>query len=184
MNLFGLSRQHRFRKIHENLHCLSTYCLHYASNLVQTARTKSHDASVAGGWYFRECQEVLVAASERPSFRSLECYILTILYLSNASYTNIAYNKLGTAIRISHSIGLHHEQEIHRRLWWSLYVLKVKFATELGRPWAFQPSFITCNLPVDTLDVLGLSGANFACPDEEITWLSFHLQSVKLAHSV
>jgi len=45
----------------------------------------------------------------------------------------------------------------------------------------------TCSLPVDDTDLVLLSGLNFASPSEEITWLSYHVQYVKLilaAHAV
>lgn len=110
-------------------------CAQYGTNsVVPVNRANLHggnpgthnNASIAGSGYFRRCQAALVTSLEKPTMVAVQCYILTIFYLLNASYTNMAYNTLGLAIRLAHTLGYYREpnpelpvlkQQLHRRIW-------------------------------------------------------------------
>jgi hypothetical protein len=51
---------------------------------------------------------------------------------------------------------------------------------KLGRPWSAQISQVTCSLPADDHELALLSGSNFASFGENVTWLTYNLQNIKL----
>lgn len=115
------------------------------------------DVSWAGFEYFRSCRDALYTASDQEyTLEAMQCQVLAILYLMNASHFRDAYNMLGTAIRNAHGANLHreppehiplNEKNLRRRLWWLLFMLDIRCSNQLGRPVAVQPSVISCNLP-------------------------------------
>jgi hypothetical protein len=122
------------------------------------AGEKRKDAASAGRSYFRRCQALLVDDLENPSITSLQCHILSVIYLSNAGSHNTAHSSLALACRVAVILGLHREplgeldqdkRNFHRRLWWTLYALEIKAAMGLGRPLAINFSEVTCCLPTD-----------------------------------
>ncbi|KAI5777541.1 fungal-specific transcription factor domain-containing protein, partial [Geopyxis carbonaria] len=151
----------------------------------------SNNASIAGSGYFRRCQAALVTSLEKPTMVAVQCYILTIFYLLNASYTNMAYNTLGLAIRLAHTLGYYREpnpelpepkKQLLRRIWWVLYALDIRLALDTGRPLGLQEHQITCNLPSDVEDA-GLNGGlsnPSGSSNGNFSWLSFILHGAKL----
>ena len=153
----------------------------------------SNDTSIAGRWFYHRCQTLLSSSLENPSIITLQCHIYSLVYLRNASFLNMAYKTLGTAIRTAHILGLHHEppsdlppdqQELHKRLWWILLSLDSKACMELGRPYISYLPDITCSLSSDDPQVAMLSGSKLLSPDSTITWLSYHAHAVKLVLAV
>ena len=101
------------------------------------------DASVAGRCYYRRCQRLLEYELESPTISTLQCHVLTAAYLCLGTFHNMADNATGLATRTAHMLGLHieppetmplKEQELRRRLWWSLYVLDQLCLHEAGPP--------------------------------------------------
>lgn len=153
------------------------------------ASVDSDDSSIAGRGFFYRCQTLLAYESESPSISTLQCHIFSAIYLCNASFLNMAHSTLAVAIRTAYLLGLDQEpadtlsrahKELRRRLWWMVNSLESKACMALGRPWQVQISQITCSLPADDKELALLSGSNFASTSEEITWLSYHVQCVKL----
>jgi len=153
------------------------------------AYVDSDDASIAGRWFYRRCQTLLISELESPSLMTLQCQIFSFLYLRNASFLNMAHQALAVAVRIAHILGLHLEpsddlprtqKELRKRLWWLLYSLESKACMSLGRPWVAQISQVTCSLPADDHELALLSGSNFTTSGENVTWLTYHVQCVKL----
>ncbi|KAL8745255.1 MAG: hypothetical protein Q9190_002585 [Brigantiaea leucoxantha] len=149
----------------------------------------SNDATIAGRWYYRRSQKLLMAELESPSISTLQCHILSVVYLCNASFQNMAHSALALAVRTAHILGLHLEpardmlrsqKELRKRLWWTLYAVEIKTCMKLGRPWSAQMSQVTCTLPADDHELALLSGSNFASFGNNVTWFSYSLQSTKL----
>lgn len=148
----------------------------------------TQDASVAGLSYFRRCQIAVTDDLEEPSLTTLQCYILSVVYLNNASFPNTAYQLLGLAVRIAYSLGLHKrppdtlpkaEQELQRRIWWFLCSLDFNHLMEFGGPSTMQV-IGDKQYPDDCEEIAKLSGINTFCPVSDITCLSFFNQLSKL----
>ncbi|KAL9003145.1 MAG: hypothetical protein Q9188_003967 [Gyalolechia gomerana] len=147
------------------------------------------DATIAGRCLYRRSQTLLSAELESPSIMTLQCQILTVYYLCNASFQNMAHSSLAVAVRTAEILGLHLEpsqdmprkdRELRKRLWWTLYVVESKTCMKLGRPWSAQISQVTCSLPADDHELALLSGSNFASLGADATWLTYNLQNIKL----
>lgn len=153
------------------------------------ANVDSDDSSIAGRGFYHRCQVLLSYESENPSISTLQCHIFSAIYLRNASFLNLAHSTLAIAVRTACLLGLDQEpadtlpraqKELRRRLWWMVNSLESKACMALGRPWQLPISQIPCGLPADDRELALLSGSNFASTSEEITWLSYHVQCVKL----
>lgn len=150
----------------------------------------SEDSTIAGRAVYRRCQTLLSSMMETPSIMTLQCQIFSAIYLRNASFMNLSHNTLASAIRTAQVLGLHQDSrpsssraqnELHRRLWWVLYTLESLACMELGRPWLTQMSQVQCPPPGDDQQLAALSGPRFVSNAEGISWLSYHVQHVKLA---
>jgi hypothetical protein len=152
-----------------------------------------NDATIAGRWYYHRSQMLLNSQLESPSMMTLQCQILAVKYLCNASYQNMAYTGLATAIRTAHLLGVHLEppvdmpreqRELRKRVWWTLYCMECKTCMKLDRPWSAPFSLITCQLPADDRQLALISGSNFASYGEDLTWLTYTLQMTKMMLAV
>lgn len=152
-----------------------------------------NDATIAGRWYYHRSQMLLNSQLETPSMMTLQCQILAVKYLCNASYQNMAYSGLATAIRTAHLLGVHLEppadmpreqRELRKRVWWTLYCMECKTCMKLDRPWSAPFSLISCQLPADDRQLALTSGSNFASYGEDLTWLTYTLQMTKMTLAV
>ncbi|KAL8935117.1 MAG: hypothetical protein Q9216_005578 [Gyalolechia sp. 2 TL-2023] len=148
-----------------------------------------NDAAIAGRWLYRRSQALLSEQLESPTLETLQCQILAIYYLCNASFQNMAHNTLAVAVRTAQTLGLHlnpsedmprKDRELRKRLWWTLYVVESKTCMKLGRPWSAQISQVSCALPADDHELALMSGSNFASLGVDVTWLTYNLQNTKL----
>ena len=147
------------------------------------------DPTIAGRWYYRRCQSLLTSGLESPTISTLQCQILSVIYLCCASFQNMAHSTLALATRTAQMLGLHleppddmplAEKEMRKRLYWSLYTVEPKTCMKLGRPSSFDPSTSRCSLPEDSHTVALLAGSDFAPLGENVTWLSYNLHNTKL----
>ena len=161
------------------------------ANQTSGMKVDSNDSTIAGRGFFHRCQTLLHSQLETPSLSTLQCCIFTAIYLRDASFVNLAHNSLATAIQAAHVLGLHQEplgylsraqKELRKRIWWSIFTLESKACMALGRPRLSHVSQVKCSLPADDRELGLLSGPNFASASsyEDISWLSYHVQSVKL----
>ncbi|KAI4186226.1 MAG: hypothetical protein L6R41_003613 [Letrouitia leprolyta] len=160
-----------------------------AANQLQ-ADVDGSDATIAGRWLYRRSQTLLSSELESPSLMTLQCQILAVYYLCNASFQNMAHVALAIAVRTAQTLGLHlepssegmprKERELRKRLWWTLYVVESKTCMKLGRPWSAQIAQVTCSLPADDHELALESGSNFASLGANVTWLTYNLQNIKL----
>jgi hypothetical protein len=149
----------------------------------------SDDSTIAGRAFYRRCQTLLSTKIETPSILTMQCQIFSAVYLRNASFVNMAHSTLALAIQTAHTLGLHQEphdhcsrvhKELRRRLWWTVHALESTACMALGRPWLSHMSQVNCALPADDQELALFSGPSFASSFEDITWLSYHVQSVKM----
>ncbi|KAI5926242.1 fungal-specific transcription factor domain-containing protein [Camillea tinctor] len=147
------------------------------------------DPTVAGRWYYRRCQSLLINELENPTISTLQCQILLVMYLCCASFHNMAYGILALAVRTAQMLGLHYEppdtmslaeKELRKRVYWSLYMFESKVSMKLGRPFSLSLSSTSCTLPRDDHNVAMLAGSDFSPLGEKVTWLSYNLYNIKL----
>lgn len=173
------------------------YGLAFLPREVSSSKPKTvvdgNDATIAGRWYYHRSQMLLNSQLESPSMMTLQCQILAIKYLCNASYQNMAYSGLATAIRTAHLLGVHLEppadmpreqRELRKRIWWTLYCMECKTCMKLDRPWSAPFSLISCQLPADDHQLALVSGSNFASYGDDLTWLTYTLQMTKMMLAV
>ena len=141
-----------------------------------------NDASIAGRWYYRRSQALLSSELESPSITTLQCHILSVVYLCNASFQNMAHTTLALAVRTAHILGLHLEprenlprpqRELRKRIWWTLYMVESKTCMKLGRPCSLHDMMATCQLPADDHELARLSVSNIAAYGDKVTWLTY-----------
>lgn len=147
------------------------------------------DPTIAGRWYYRRCQSLLTSELESPTISTLQCQVLSVIYLCCASFQNMAHSTLALAVRTAQMLGLHSEpaetvsladKEMQKRLYWSLYTVESKTCMKLGRPFSLSLSSTLCSLPSDDHTVAMLAGSSFAPLGENVTWLSYNLHNIRL----
>lgn len=146
-----------------------------------------HDPSVAGRWYFHRCQSLLTADLESPSLVTVQCKMLSFIYLCNASFANTAHLMLGQATRMAHILGLHLEPaegisckvgELRKRVWCCLYTMEARVGLKLGRPSAIDNFYTTTTPPSEDVELGLLSSAHVHAPD--ITWITYAVRLQQL----
>ncbi|KAI1805626.1 fungal-specific transcription factor domain-containing protein [Daldinia bambusicola] len=154
-----------------------------------TSDVDADDPTIAGRWYYRRCQSLLTSELESPTISTLQCQLLSVIYLCCASFQNMAHSTLALAVRTAQMLGLHFEppetlplaeREMRKRLYWSLYMAESKTGMKLGRPFSLSLSTTLCSLPSDDHDVAMIAGSDFAPLGENVTWLSYNLHNTKL----
>ncbi|KAF2797519.1 fungal-specific transcription factor domain-containing protein [Melanomma pulvis-pyrius CBS 109.77] len=141
------------------------------------------DSTNSGRLFYRRCQSLLVDELEGPTIRTFQCYLLSVIWLSNASFQNMAHSVMATGIRAGVILGLHLEppediplvqRESRKRMWWTLYSLEMKMGMELGRPLAVSITQVNCSIPDDSCDLDSMGQNNSPYTD------SFNTHFVKL----
>ncbi|KAI2466987.1 fungal-specific transcription factor domain-containing protein [Annulohypoxylon bovei var. microspora] len=163
-----------------------------SSSNTPSLKSDNNDAkntSIAGRWHYQRCQRLLTSELESPTIFTLQCHILSTVYLCSGSFPNMADSACTLAVRTAYMLGLQfdppeetsqRERELRKRLWWILYILESKISMKLGRPFLLDHSDTTCNLPRDDRESVALSGSAFTPLGEGATWLTFHVENIKL----
>lgn len=156
----------------------------------QPSMLEAADATVAGRWYYLRCQRLLAYELESPTVSTLQCQLLSAVYLCCATFQNMADNACCSAVRTAYMLGIHQnpapdvppkEREIRKRLWWALFMFDSKFGMKLGRPFQTHPwDNMSPALPEHGLQAAALSGSSFAALGDDLTWLSFNAEMSKL----
>ncbi|KAJ6783760.1 hypothetical protein PWT90_03400 [Aphanocladium album] len=149
------------------------------------------DPSIAGRWYFRRCQTLLAVDMETPSLATVQCKMLSFIYLCNASFANTAHLALGQASRMAQILGLHLEpaenfprksRELHKRVWCCLYTMEARLSLKLGRPSAIDGFSSTTTAPSEDAELGLLSSAGSDASD--ITWMTYAIRLRSLMETV
>ncbi|KAH0023085.1 hypothetical protein KCU78_g5532, partial [Aureobasidium melanogenum] len=105
---------------------------------------------------FDRARQLMSTKTESLSIKTVQCHLLSAVYLANNSVTNAAHDSLAQAFRNALALGLHHEtpptmpeQEkvLRRNIWWSIYTMDVRISLDLGQPFLVNHSGATCPLP-------------------------------------
>ncbi|OBR13035.1 Thiamine repressible genes regulatory protein thi1 [Colletotrichum higginsianum IMI 349063] len=173
-------------------------CMQYGASTMpsgcQGRIVEDNDSTIAGRWHYRRAQALLAGEMESPTISTLQCHLLSALYVCGASFHNMADNIGGLAVRTAYMLGLHidpsptmaeAERQHRRRLWWAVYLLDSKIGMKLGRPFLLHSSSHAMpQLPDDQLGTSVLSGSTFAPIASNATWLSFSLHQLNLFRTV
>lgn len=173
-------------------------CMQYGTALLPrneaVVDVDSDGSSIAGRWLYHRSQRLLSCEHEISTISTLQCHIYSVIYLINASFSNMAHKALAVAIQTAHALGLHHEapndppaaeQKLRRRIWWTLCLLDSQACIELGRPHLIHISEMACSLlPSDDQVESKNSGNHSISTFGDISWLTFHTQCVKLIVTV
>ncbi|KAI0840352.1 hypothetical protein F5Y06DRAFT_285734 [Hypoxylon sp. FL0890] len=160
---------------------------------LRSADIDTNDATLAGRWHYCRCQTLLTCELESPTLSTLQCNILSVIWLCWASFQNMADSTLAIATRTAQMLGLHlpppqdmpqREKDLRKRLWWSIYVAEAKTSMKLGRPFMIHLSHASVGLPSDDHEAAARSGSDFAPLDDHTTWLSWDVHNTKLAIAV
>ena len=134
-------------------------------------------AAVPGRWHYRRCQALLAQELESPSISTLQCQMLSAIYLCGGSFHNMVDSAASALVRTAYILGLHVEPpagtpraevEKRRRLWWTAYLLESMICMKLGRPFQSRDTHVMPSLPADDIEAAALSGSRFAPIGKEI----------------
>ncbi|KAF1990058.1 hypothetical protein K402DRAFT_308426, partial [Aulographum hederae CBS 113979] len=169
-------------------------CMQYGQSFLLDAGNKTgktevdaSDPSIAGYAFYRRCQNRLAFEVEAPTISTIQCQIFSAIYLWNASLFNTAHIAMSTAVRTAHMLALHHEpsqtlpkqdQGLHRRIWWTVYLLDSQMSFVTGRPSFATTQHVSCRMLSDDEKADAAFALN---PAYGINWLSFHVELVKLS---
>jgi hypothetical protein len=154
---------------------------------------QSKNANLASQAYYQRAQRLLRNELENPDIMAVQSHIYSIVYLYNTSMLNTAYVNLGLTLGIAQTLRLHlrpmdgispEQQELRRRIWWTLYRIDSQLSMTLGRPPLIHLSRVSCGLPGDDREHVRLSGTVLLTNHEDISWLTFHVQCTKLTYLV
>lgn len=149
--------------------------------------------SLPGYSFYRRAQRLLAHELERPSLMTLQAYIYCVIFLQNASLINTAHAFLGQAVTVAQTLGLHlqpsddvppHQQDLHARIWWTLYRIDCQMSVALGRPSLIPSAEVLCDRTSDDAEHVHRSGTSLQLSTEDGSWLSFHVQSTRLSSIV
>lgn len=141
------------------------------------------DPTVAGRWYFHRCQSLIAGDVEHPTLITVQCKMLSYLYLCIASFCNTAHMCLGQATRMAQTLGLHLEPpedaspeqaDVRKRVWTCLCIMERRMSLKLGRPCAIDDFDTTSTFPAEDVKSGVLSSADAYAPD--ITWMTYTIQ--------
>ncbi|RDW88437.1 hypothetical protein BP6252_00469 [Coleophoma cylindrospora] len=166
-------------------------CMQYGSAFLPQdtgACISDSETAPTGWWLYQRCQKLLEHVALYPSISRVQCQIYSVLYLRNTSYRSSANSMLASAIQTAQVLGLHLESpssltlakiNVRKRIWWMLFMLDSDVSIKMGRPSQICSSNITCTLPDDAEDEEAMMSF-YASTNPEVSWLSYHTQSIKL----
>ncbi|KAH6988534.1 fungal-specific transcription factor domain-containing protein [Ilyonectria destructans] len=171
-------------------------CLQYGYAYIPHATTNPsggeaslEDATIAGRWYYRRSQSLLMADLESPSTTTVQSYLFASVYLCCASFQNMSHIITAQAIRTAQVLGLHveppadmpsGEKELRKRIWWMLWTLDAKISSKLGRPFLIDGSQVTVTMLSDDMETASYNGATLGSYGPNVTWLSYAIHHQQL----
>ncbi|KAL1614838.1 hypothetical protein SLS56_012002 [Neofusicoccum ribis] len=170
-------------------------CLQLGSSSIRTGGSPQPLSTLAGLQYFQRCQDTMGKTAET-SMTTVQCHILSIVYLREAGLLNRAQIMTGAAIMMVIILRFYEEppqgnlkpqpqQELVRRAWWSVYILDAQLGIDVGHPPVIDPIYSTCRLPSDALELAQSLGPHYVFNDGcSKTWLGFHSQTISLVNTI
>ncbi|KAL4814981.1 fungal-specific transcription factor domain-containing protein [Aspergillus spinulosporus] len=120
----------------------------------------AEDAETRALEFYRASNKTLSIALHNEDLTALRALLSLALYTLFATTGPSIWHVLGTALRLTTSLGLHkarhptnlHDDEMTKRAFWSLYNLDRLIASTLGRPLGIADEDITVSLPRELND--------------------------------
>ncbi|PLB52500.1 hypothetical protein P170DRAFT_402737 [Aspergillus steynii IBT 23096] len=114
--------------------------------------------SVPGVAFFRYAMSMFEDLHEEAAVPYIELLVLMSLYFMALNRVTSAYVYIGTALRLSLTLGLHHnvpegsiitpvEREHRVRVWWTVYTFDRLWSSKLGHPIGIRDSDIAVDMP-------------------------------------
>ncbi|KIW85542.1 hypothetical protein Z517_00934 [Fonsecaea pedrosoi CBS 271.37] len=125
--------------------------------------------NVPGLWFFVRAMSLFQEIREEATVSYIEALLLISIYSLALNRANSAYVYAGTALRLSLTLGLHHnvpqnqmfspiERERRIRVWWTVYIFDRIWSSKLGHPIMIRDDDIDVAIP----SMKGLSAAEMA----------------------
>ncbi|OAL26608.1 hypothetical protein AYO20_10032 [Fonsecaea nubica] len=125
--------------------------------------------NVPGLWFFVRAMSLFQEIREEATVSYIEALLLISIYSLALNRANSAYVYAGTALRLSLTLGLHHnvppnqmfspiERERRIRVWWTVYIFDRNWSSKLGHPIMIRDDDIDVAMP----SMKGLSAAEMA----------------------
>ncbi|CAO2651722.1 Nn.00g000050.m01.CDS01 [Neocucurbitaria sp. VM-36] len=112
---------------------------------------------IPGAEYFKIANKLMPAVISQGSLESVQCCLLTSLYVLPTRKTSCYYTYLGLALRLAIGLSLHRKskdrdislrtREIKTRVFWTTYCIECRVSTMLGLPVMLQKKDIDIPLP-------------------------------------
>lgn len=171
-------------------------CMQYGTNFLTSDKQGSmvgyhvEAGSATSRALYRRSQILVLDELEKPSLMTLQSQVYSIVFLYNEPSMSSAHISLGSALRTAQMLGLHAKpsdelssrgKQLHRRIWSTLITLDNQISMFLGQLPLMHNYEIDHSTLRDGQEESLLSGSMLISPNnEDITWLSFHVQSVRL----
>ncbi|CAG8077919.1 unnamed protein product [Penicillium salamii] len=141
-------------------------CKYFALFAIGQVYTTPYNSAIAstvsGSPYFAHAMNVMRFVPERPSMVHIECLLLLAYLCQFLNRYHSAYLLIGSALRLSLSLGLnfniHTNQPLHPverehyvRIWWSIYILDRFWGSKSGFPVQIHDDDIHVDLPSSLL---------------------------------
>lgn len=147
-------------------------------------------AAVPGRQYYLRSQQLLAYELENPTLSTLQCQILSSVYLCAATFHNMSDSTCAAAVRTAYVLGLHtdppdstsvQEGELRKRLWWALFIMDSKIGIKYGRPFFLHwTTAAPPRLPEDDTEAAVRAGSELTPLGDNLSWLSFHREHARL----
>ncbi|KAJ5802872.1 uncharacterized protein N7503_005322 [Penicillium pulvis] len=111
--------------------------------------------------YFAEARKLIGSLFDGANILTVQASMLMAVYAHHTSQPNLAYNYLGTAIRLAYTLGINnmHVSNPHLvplqpalRAWWLLYSLESDICIEYGRPLCIRERDANAPYPSEEMD--------------------------------
>jgi hypothetical protein len=162
----------------------------YAIGVTLLQLTASYSKTSPESHFMAALQHVS-AARQSHTLRNIEAMTLLVIYKLRSPFNSGIWYMIGLAMRTCIDMGLHREasykigdpfqNEMKRRLFWSVYLLERVIALSLRRPFSIAESDIDTQAPSDTIDVLNQNTTEVMVPNHTSTESSNPSPSSKLA---
>ncbi|KAJ7511773.1 fungal-specific transcription factor domain-containing protein [Mycena galericulata] len=164
-----------------NHHALSLLFVVFATAALLDPNRHPYSMESQEYYYLSRAALGLASPVRETTLAAVQALIHMAQYLdlsdSEGMASNAAWIYIGTAVRLAHGIGLHHNSsrwnlcdessERRSRVFWQLFVADTSLSFSLGRPPSLSTAYIDCPFPTDTKEVVG------ADSDKEISYFLF-----------
>jgi hypothetical protein len=177
-----------------SMHYGSTFLLRGSLNgSTQTGgKSKAGNASLAGQSFYQRSRRLRLESPQQVTLQSIQCYILSSVYLLNAGSLHLANTALAAGVRMAQILGLQETQRsntssgpkqerLRSNIWTLLTMLDGYYAIMLGLPPIIQP------VAEETLRIDIWQNNSHDRPSDALnqsgTWEYYQVLSMKLVHA-